>query len=79
MPALLPVCANLYKVGAYTKDSDNINKLLVDSPDGLIKIDHNFRNADNCCEREIYGFNNDNMQGYMRKRIQPYISKARIQ
>ena len=52
MPALLPECANLYEVGAYTKDGDNINKLLVDSPDGLIKIDHNFRNADNCCERE---------------------------
>ena len=61
MPALLPVCANLYQVGAYTKDDDNVNKLLVDSPDGLIKIDHNFRNADNCCERGIYGFNNDNI------------------
>ena len=61
MPALLPACANLYEVGAYTKDGDNINKLLVDSPDDLIKIDHNFRNADNCCEHEIYGFNNDNI------------------
>ena len=61
MPALLPVCANLYKVGAYTKDGNNINKLLVDSPDGLIKIDHNFRNEDNCCEHEFFGFNNDNI------------------
>ena len=41
MPALLPGCATLYKVGAYTMDGDNINNLLVDSPDGLIKIDHN--------------------------------------
>ena len=31
MPALLPACANLYEVGAYTKDGDNILKLLVDS------------------------------------------------
>ena len=61
MPALLPACANLYKVGAYTKDGDNINKLLVDSPDGLIKIDHNYRNGDNCCEHEVFGFNNDNI------------------
>ena len=41
MPALLPACANLYEVGAFTKDGDNIRNLLVDSPDGLIKIDHN--------------------------------------
>ena len=61
MPALLPACANLYEVGACTKDGDNINKLLVDSPDGVIKIDHNFRNEDNCCEHEIFGFNNDNI------------------
>ena len=41
MPALLPVCANLYEVGAFTKDGDNIRNLLVDSPNGLIKIDPN--------------------------------------
>ena len=61
MPALLPACANLYEVGAYTKDRDNIQKLLVDSPDGLIKIDHNRSDSDNCCEGEVYGFNDDDI------------------
>ena len=61
MPALLPACANLYEVGAYTKDGDQIKKFLVDSPDGLIKIDHNMRAGDNCCEMDVFGFNNDNI------------------
>ena len=61
MPALLPACANLYEVGAYTKDGDNIQKLLVDSPDGLIKIDHNRSDSDNCCESRVCGFNDDDI------------------
>ena len=61
MPALLPACANLYEVGAFTKDGDSIKNLLVDSPDGLIKIDHNRQDADNCCETEVYSFNDDNI------------------
>ena len=61
MPALLPACANLNEVGAYTKDRDNIRKLLIDSPDDLIKIDHNRSDRDNCCESEVYGFNNDDI------------------
>ena len=61
MPALLPACANLYEVGAYTKDGDNIWKLLVNSPDGLIKIDHNRSDSDNCCEAEVYGFSDDDI------------------
>ena len=61
MPALLPVCANLYEVGAFTKDGDNMRNLLVDSPDGLIKIDHNRRDPDNCCEVEVFGFNDDDI------------------
>ena len=61
MPALLPACANFYEVGAFTKDGDQIKKFLVDSPDDLIKIDHNMRDPDNCCEMDVFGFNNDNV------------------
>ena len=60
MPALLPGCATLYKVGAYTKDGDNVEDLLMDSPDGLIQIDHDASNA-NCCEDFIHLFNADNI------------------
>ena len=45
MPALLSGCATLYEVGGYTKDGDNVEDLLVDSPDGLIKIDHDAINV----------------------------------
>ena len=41
-------------------DGDNVENLLVDSPDGLIKIDHRQSNA-NCCETEILRFNCDNI------------------
>ena len=61
MPALLPGCATLYEVGAYTMDGDNIDNLLVDSPDGLIKIDHMRSPNANCCELEIFSFNSDNI------------------
>ena len=60
MPALLPGCATLYEVGCYTKDGDNIEDLLVDSPDGLIQIDHDNNNS-KCCEEDIYRFNSDNI------------------
>ena len=60
MPALLPGCATLYKVGAYVKGGDVIPKLLVDSPDGFIKIDHN-SNSRNCCEPDIFRTNSDNI------------------
>ena len=36
MPALLSKCCAMYEVGCYYIDGDNIDKLLVDSPDGLI-------------------------------------------
>ena len=60
MPALLPGCTTLYEVGAYTMDGDNIDNLLVDSPDGLIKIDHRPSDA-NCCDPEILCFNSDDI------------------
>ena len=60
MPALLPGCAMLYEVGAYVKDGDVIPKLLVDSPDGFIKIDQN-ANSENCCEPDIFRTNSDNI------------------
>ena len=60
MPALLPGCATLYEVGAYVKDGDVIPKLLVDSPDGFIKIDHN-PTSRNCCEPDILNICDDNI------------------
>ena len=60
MPALLPGCATLYEVGAYVKDGDVIPKLLVDSPDGFIKIDHN-PTSRNCCEPDILNIHGDNI------------------
>ena len=60
MPALLPGCATLYEVGAYVKDGDVIPKLLVDSPDGFIKIDHN-PSSRNCCEPDIFHIRGDNI------------------
>ena len=60
MPALLPGCAILYEVGAYVKSGDIIPKLLVDSPDGFIRIDHN-SNSRNCCEPDIFRTNSDNI------------------
>ena len=60
LPALLPGCATLYEVGAYVQDGDNIPNLLVDSPDGFIKLSHNV--AGDCrCNREIYAWNSDDM------------------
>ena len=58
MLALLPGCTTLYEVGAYTIHGDNIDNLLVDSPDRLIKIDHRPSDA-NCCDPEILHFNSD--------------------
>ena len=69
MPALLPACANLYEVGAFTKDGDSIRNLLVDSPNGLIKIDHNRQEADNCCETEVFSFNDDDISVEVKKPI----------
>ena len=60
MPALLPGCATLYEAGAYVKGADVIPKLLVDSPDGFIRIDHN-SNLRNCCEPDIFRTNSDNI------------------
>ena len=60
MPALLPGCATLYEVGAYVKDGDVIPKLLVDSPDEFIKIDHDSTSR-NCCEPDILQMHGDNI------------------
>ena len=59
MPALLPDCSTLYEVGAYTHDGDNVTNLMVDSPDGLIKLDHKVTGP--CCNRHIYAVNSDDM------------------
>ena len=42
------------------KGGDIIPKLLVDSPDGFIRIDHN-SNSRNCCEPDIFRTNSDNI------------------
>ena len=42
------------------KDGDVIPKLLVDSPDGFIKIDHN-PTSRNCCEPDILNIRGDNI------------------
>ena len=59
MPALLPKCCAMYEVGCYYIDGDNIDKLLVDSPDGLIRCNHNMNRAD-CCQPDVYGLNPGN-------------------
>ena len=51
---------NLVEFGAYVKDGDGIQKLLVDSPDEFIKIDHNL-NSRSCCEPDILRTNSDNI------------------
>ena len=59
MPALLPKCCVMYEVGSYAIDGDTINKLLVDSPDGLIRCNHNMNRPD-CCQPDVYGLNPGN-------------------
>ena len=59
MPALLPKCSAMYEVGCYYIDGDNIDKLFVDSPDGLIQCNHNMNRA-NCCQPDVYGLNSGN-------------------
>ena len=59
MPALLPKYCAMYEVGCYYIDGDNIDKLLVDSPDGLIQCNHNMNRA-NCCQPDVYGLNSGN-------------------
>ena len=49
MPAFLPACAVLKEVGCYTLDGDKIANLMVDSPDGLIEMNH----TSNCCNEEL--------------------------
>ena len=41
LPALYTRCTVLEEVGAYTLDGDEIRNLLVDSPDGYIRVDLN--------------------------------------
>ena len=54
IPALLPTCANLYEVGIYTKDEENVNRFLVASQCGLIKIDNDKS------EVEVHAFSDNN-------------------
>ena len=42
-----------------TFDGDNITKLLVDSPDSLIRYNHNINRADSC-QPDVYGLNSGN-------------------
>ena len=55
MPALLPACAIMYEVGSYSKDGDVIQDLLIDSPDGLIAMEHN-KDFSECCHPNIKCF-----------------------
>ena len=59
MPTLLPKCCAMYEVGCYYIDGENTDKLLVDSPDGLIRCNHNINRAD-CCQPDVYGLNSGN-------------------
>ena len=59
MPSLLLKCSAMYEVGCYYIDGDHMEKLLVDSPDGLIRCNHNMNRAD-CCQPDVYGFNSAN-------------------
>ena len=49
----------MYEVGCYYIDGENIDKLLVDSPDGLIRCNHNMNRA-NCCHPDVYALNSGN-------------------
>ena len=60
MPALYTRCTFLEEVGAYTLDGDEIRNLLVNSPDGYIRILHK-PNQPNCCHPDVFGFNNLDM------------------
>ena len=59
MPALLPPCCNLFEVGCYTRDGDNIEKLLIDSPDGLIVKEHYYDAGRTCCLEEAHENSDD--------------------
>ena len=50
----------LEEVGAYTLHGDEIRNLMVDSPDGYIRVDHK-PNLPNCCHPDVWGFNNLDM------------------
>ena len=41
-------------------DGDEIRNLLVDSPDGYIRVDHK-PNLPNCCHPDVFGLNNLDM------------------
>ena len=60
LPTLYTRCTFLEEVGAYTLDGDEIRNLLVNSPDGYIRIDHK-PNLLNCCHPDVFGFNNLDM------------------
>ena len=49
MPAFLPACAMFKEVGCYTIDGDIVNSIMIDSPDGLIEIQH----TDGCCNEYL--------------------------
>ena len=50
----------LEEVGAYTLHRGEIRNLMVDSPDGYIRVDHK-PNLPNCCHSDVWGFNNLDM------------------
>ena len=49
VPAFLSTCAVLKEAGCYTLNGDNIDKMMVDLPDGLFEIYH----TSNCCNDDL--------------------------
>ena len=60
MPALLPACATLFEVGSYAKHGDIIRNLLIDSPDGLVSMEHS-ASSTQCCHPDIFRYYGDEM------------------
>ena len=60
MPALLPACATLFEVGSFAKHGDIIRNLLIDSPDGLVSMEHS-ASSTQCCHPDIFRYCSDKM------------------
>ena len=71
MPASLPACAMFKEVGCYTIDGDIVNPLMVDSPDGLIEIQH----TDGCCNEDLMTGVEQNMSTEIKS---PYLDPMQM-
>ena len=78
MPALLPACATLFEVGSYAKHGDIIRNLLIDSPDGLVSMEHS-ASSTQYCHPDIFRYCSDEMISLELKSPYPHPLKLPVQ